>query len=365
MRLKSYLSSVRVGLVVVLLLATLDAFLPGIAQASAELSQTMVRLDNMSASSATKGTVCVKGTTSTSTDYILVQFPSQFTLSTTLGNWTTTNSAPSGPGSGSLYWPSGASGFPQALTATNVNTGTNTVTFQYASAQNIGSSTLYCFDWTNAAAITSTGAAGVDLQGSVTTENASSVIEDIGEYALTILTSNSITVTAVVPPIFEFTMPATSDAFTSNLSPSAITTTTGVTPTIKTNAKGGWIMWAHDSNQALTSASSSGSIPSVGWNSNNPTTLTAGTAGYALNILKSVAGGTFCTETVDPEYDTVGHGSGNGGEFWSNWQQIGQCAGGPSNGDGLELQEEAAIAVTTPAATDYTDTIYVTGAGLF
>ncbi len=359
------LSGVRIGLVVALLLATFDAFMPlGAMASTGELKTTMIRLDNMSASTATKGTVCVEGETSTATDYLQVTFPTGFVLGTT-ANWATTTTPPSGPGTGSLYWPSSASGFPTSLTATNV-TG-QTVTFQYGTATNIAlTATVYCFDWTNSAALT-TSTAGTDLQGSVTLENATPAAVDVGDYALTVLTSNSITVTAVVPPIFEFTMPGTTDQFTTNLSPSAITTTTGVTPTIKTNAKGGWIMWAHDSNQALTSASSGGSIPSVGWGSpaNTPTTLVAGTAGYALNVVKSVAGGTFCTETVDPEYDTVGHGSGNGGEFWSNWQQIGQCAGGPSNGDGLELQEEATIAVTTPASTDYTDTIYVTGAGLF
>lgn len=363
MRPKHPVSGVRVVLIVALLLGTVNAFLPGVAEASTgELKTTMIRLDNMSASTATKGTVCVEGLTSTATDYLQVTFPTGFALSSTLGNWTTTTTAPGGPGAGSLYWPSGASGFPTTLTATNV-TG-QTVTFQYGTATNISNTTVYCFDWTNSAALT-TSTAGTDLQGSVTTENAVPAAVDVGNYALTILTSNQIVVTAVVPPIFEFTMPANTDAFTSNLSPSATTTTTGVTPSIKTNAKGGWIMWAHDSNQALNSAASGGSIPSVGWNANTPSILTNGTAGYAMNVVKSVAGGTSCTETVDAEYDTVGHGSGNGGELWSNWQQIGQCAGGPSNGDGLVISEAATISVTTPASTDYTDTIYVTGAGMF
>jgi hypothetical protein len=181
-----------------------------------------------------------------------------------------------------------------------------------------------------------------------------------------VVTDDTITVSAVVPPIFEMTVPFNTDTFTSNLSPSAKTLTGGVTPTIKTNAKGGWIMWAKDSNQALTSAGSGGSIPSVGWNSNATTTLTNGTPQYALSVVKFVVGGAFtpiCTPAVDSEYDSAG--GGDGGALFANYEEIGTCPGGSSNGDGMTLKEVSTISVVTPAATDYTDVITVVGAGLF
>jgi len=366
MRRRNATSGIRISLVVALVLAAFGSFLPDVAQAAGQLNSTMVRINDMHATHTSTGSVCVEPKTSASDDHVLVTFPSQFTLSTTLGNWTTSITAPSSPGSGSNYWPSGAVGWPVALTASNVNTGTNTVTFDFASANTLSTSQVYCFDWTNAAAITSVGAAGVDLQGSVTTETAVPAVVDIGYFALTVIGDDTIVVSAVVPPIFEFSMAFNTDTFTSALSPASVTPTSGVTPKIKTNAKGGWIMWAKDSNQALTSAASGGSIPSVGWNSDLPTTMSPGTsAKYALAVTTSAApSGTFCTESVAPEYDTVTNG-GDGGEFWATYTQIGDCAGGPSNNDGLTLTEKATITVTTPASTDYTDTVTVVGAGLF
>jgi len=365
MRRWSALPGIRVALTAVMVLATFASFLPSGAYAALpELNMTMVRLNNMNQSQTTTGSVCIKPKSTTPNEaQIAVTFPTGFALATIVsGDWTTTNAAPSSPGTGSNYWPATAIGWPSALTASNV-TG-QTVTFTYTSVA-LSNSQIYCFDWTTAAALTNP-TAGTDLQGVVTTNSAVPAAIDQGQYALTVLTNDQIVVSAVVPPIFEFTMPGNTDAFTANLSDTGSpVTTTGVTPFIRTNAKGGWIMWAKDSNQGLDSASSGGSIPSVGWNTDTPTTMVPGTtAAYALSVTKSVAGGTFCTETVAPEYDTVTSG-GNGGEFWSTFVDIGQCAGGPSNGDGLKLTEAATITDVTPAATDYTDTITVVGAGLF
>jgi hypothetical protein len=360
---RSVPSFIRISLVVALVLATFDAFIPSTAQAAPQLTSTMIRLDDMHAGHTSTGTVCIQPVTAGTEKYILVQFPTQFTLSTTLSpDWTVgLTQHPNDPAD--LYWPSGALPMP-ALTATNVNTGTNTVTFTLGTATALNVLDNYCFNWSNALAITTVGAANVDLQGNVTTKDTSSVVIDQGFYALTVVADNTITVNATVPPIFEFIMGSNSDVFAPDLAPGAIRTTGGVTPTINTNAKGGWIMWAKDANQSLDSTASGGSIPSVGWNTALPTALVAGTPGYAMNVVTAPAGGTFCTESVAAEYDTVTNG-GDGGALLANFEQIGDCTGGPSNGDGLTISEAAAISVTTPASTDYTDTIFVVGAGLF
>ena len=358
------LPGIRVALAAVMVLATFASFLPATTYASTpELTMTMVRLNNMNATQTTTGSVCIQPSSSSPNEaQVQVTFPTGFTLATIAsGNWTTTNSAPSSPGTGSNYWPSGALGWPSALTASNV-TG-QTVTFTFTSVALL-TSHIYCFDWTTAAALTNPAAA-TDLQGVVTTQSSVPATIDQGQYALTVVTNDQIVVSAVVPPIFEFVMPGNTDTFTANLSDTSVQSTSGVTPIIRTNAKGGWIMWAKDSNQALNSASSGGTIPSVGWNTDAPSTMTPGTtAAYALSVIKQVAGGTFCTLSVAPEYDTATSG-GNGGEFWATFVDVGQCTGGPSNGDGLKLIEEATVTDVTPAATDYTDTITVVGAGLF
>ena len=369
-----FLPEIKIGLSVILILASFASFLPGVAQASpGVLQQTMVRFSNMNAASSTGGSVCVKpATTSTTAEYLAVEFPTQFSLATAAsGDWATTITPPAGPGSGSLYWPSGAVAWPVNPSSVAVNAGTNTVTFTYGTGTTtLTAGTMYCFDFTNATPpISATGAAGSSLACSntagctVITEDASSAAIDTGVYATAVISNDQIGVSATIPPVFQFTVPFNTDTFTTNVTPTAISSTGGVTPTVKTNAKGGWIMWAEDSNQALTSTSSGGSIPSVGWNTNTTTTLVAGTAGYALSVVKSIAGGTVCTVAVQPEYNTAA--GGTGGEFWNHFEQLGQCPGGPSNGDGLTLTEEATASVTTPAATDYTDTLTVVAAGLF
>jgi hypothetical protein len=369
MRRWSALPGFRIYLAVAVILASFVSLLPDVAQ-GAVMTQTMVRFADMNVCSSNcgMGSICVKpATTSTTAEYIAVEFPTQFSLGLA-ATWTTTTTPPAGPGAGSLYWPSGASAWPVNPSAAVV-TG-NTVTFQYGTGTTtLTAGTMYCFDWNLASSITNTGSAGSSLACSnpagctVITENASAATIDTGTYATAIVTNDQISVTATVPPIFQFTVPSNTDTFTTNVTPTAISATNGVTPTVKTNAKGGWVMWAEDTNQALSSTSSGGSIPSVGWNSNATTTIVAGTAAYALSVVTAAAGSTVCTVAVQSEYNTAG--GGTGGEFWGHFEQIGQCPGGASNGDGLKLTEEATASVTTPAATDYSDTITVVAAGLF
>lgn len=372
MRLWSGQRGFRIGFAVTLVVATMVSFAPTTTLAAANLNDTLVRLTNMLASTGTTGSVCLQPTTSEASDnsdYIIVQFPANFSLSTTLSNWTTSITAPASPGTGSNYWPSTAVGWPVALTATAVNGTSNTVTFHYASAYNMLTSQIYCFDWTNTAAA-NTGVATASEEGTLTLEDSSSVAIDTGNYAVSVLTGgNQILVNATVPPIFQFTMTANTDGFGGNLNYGVVNTTTNaVTANITTNAKGGWIMWAEDTNQGLRSTTAAKTIASVGWNSDAPSTLTPGTEGYALGVTKEPASTTLCSAanlSVSPEYDTVGHSGTSGGDVTANFSEIGQCTGAPSAGDGLKLIEACTIAATTPAATDYTDTITVVGAGNF
>jgi hypothetical protein len=364
MRRGSNLYSLRIGVVVTLVLAMFQSFAPLSALAATPvLTNTMVRLNNMIVSQTTTGTVCFQPKTSASETSLSVQFPTGFTVAAA-ANWTTTSVLPT---ASSTYWPTFTgttlAAMPNALTAT---VSTQTVTFTFASAATLSTSNTYCFDWTNAAALTNPASAPTAF-GTLNTYTGSSVLQDTGNFALDVIPNDTIVVTATVPPIFTMIVPSpNSDTFTSNLSPNAGgVATSGLTPTIQTNAKGGWIMWAKDNNAGLRSTSTGVTIPSVTWASGNPVSFTTGVANYALSAVGSPGSGP-CTPVAETEYDTTAHApaNGGGGQISATYQQIGHCSS-ESNGDGLLIKEEAMISVTTPAATDYTDTITVVGAGLF
>lgn len=369
MRLWSGQRGFRIAIVVVLSITALGTLEPVGVDAASQLNGVVVRLANMQATSTTVGSVCVIPHSAGSMDYVRVTFPAGFTVSTTLANWTTSLTPPSSPGTGSNYWPVAAGGatvgFPNALTPTNV-TG-QTVTWQFTTAVALTASVYNCFDWTTAAALTTSGAIA-SIDGTVDLEDSTPTVVDSGGYAVSVLTNaNQVLVTATVPPIFEFSLTPNADSF-GNLSISSVTDTAGVTATVTTNAKNGWYMWVSSANQGLKSASSGAQINSVPWNADAPTTLTPGTTTlYGLAVTSFTGTTLICSASnlsVAPEYNT-GVSTTEGGDLTGNFTEIGQCTGAPSNGDGLKLVEVATITPVTPAATDYTDTLTVTGAGGF
>jgi hypothetical protein len=257
----------------------------------------------------------------------------------------------------------------------------NTVTWDFT-ASTFTAGTLYCFRWTNAAGITSTGTNGLDEEGSVQLLDSTGtpVVLETNNYALTILSSATATVgvNATVPPIFEFALSTNSisvPAGGGNLDYTIVNSSDPVNAAITTNAKGGWIMWAEDSNQGLNSTSTSVHIPSVSWvtGPNAPSALSpgsTGTPGTALSVVThpGTAGAVYCAASnlgVDPEYDTVGHPGTDGGPLTSQFAEIGTCTGNVSSGAGLQLVYKVAITPVTSAASDYKDVVTVVGAGNF
>jgi hypothetical protein len=157
----------------------------------------------------------------------------------------------------------------------------------------------------------------------------------------------------------------------------------GVTATIQTNGKGGWIMWAKDTNQGLSSASSGGHIPTPTWTGTPTTIYTSPTqptaAAYGLVALATSningAGTTACGASnptpgakVEPEYAGSTVSPTAIGTFTADWAEIADCSASTAGTDGgstVNLKEAATITFGTPAATDYTDTVYVAAAGEF
>jgi len=351
--------------------------LTGVAQAAVpQFVQLWVRPDTHKALTLTGVMICATpsaASTGVTETLVKVTFPTDtgatdFVVNSTAANWTVDT----------LNLPSGATAWPGIGTATNV-TG-HTVTFP---STDLTAATQYCFHTaarlTNGSATSSVNIVNATL---VTYDNAG-VPAPVNQtnWATAVVKNDSILVSAVVPPNFSISLSANADAFTGNLDPGNIVSTTGVTATIQTNAVSGWIAWAKDLFQGLHSATASYTIDS-GLKNPYPSQLYSagspafdlvpsgggvGREGYAMDVDKTTDAAGGCTVAIDAAYDS---GTGNGGGFLSNsnFLPIASCTGSApatSDGDVLTLTERAVIRGGTPAGSDYTDTITIVGAGNF
>ena len=312
---------------------------------AAPLSQVEVRFDRMKVSTQTTGTVCVKPTTTATEANVQVEFPTDYTLGSA-ANFTvdTTNTA----------WPSGATAWPSIATGNNV-TG-QVVTFP---SGDLTVGTLYCFNWTNAAAVTVKASATASNTGTVTTRTSAPATIDSSSYATASITDDQVVVTATVPSVFSFALSGNTDPL-GTLSTSAVATSpTPRTATVNTNAKNGWTVWAKDTNTGLSSATTSTTIASTTPGSNS--TLVAGTTGYNTGITHTQTGGAGTITVATP---FVGTGAGQGGGLDTTLRALASSNGTADNAV-LTIKNNVAINPTVPAASDYTDTITIIGAGLF
>lgn len=320
------------------------------------LGQTMVRFDRLAASTATGGTVCAMPSVTNLAlveGKVIITFPADFVLSEIEANWTTNTTDTS--------WPSGAATWPtiQAIATLADNTA-KTVTF---TSGNLGSSsTLYCFNFSGTTTLT-TGAAAASRTGTVETQTGASAAIDSSNYATAIVSGDQIQVTATVPPIFTFALEGTSDTFTTNLTTDNAVSTNGKYINVGTNAANGWIAWVKSANAGLDSATTTTSIDTIGTidgvvSNLNPTT------GYLLDAVSTTQGGGAGTMSISTEYDGDGAGGDTGGTLSVDFQTI-ASADGTTDGDKFTLYEKAFISATQGAATDYTDTLTIVGAGMF
>lgn len=304
---------------------------------AAVLSQVSVRFDRMKAGSTTTGTVCAKSA-STGQTSVSVTFPSGYTVGAS-ANWAT--------GTTNLAWPSGAAAWP-TIQATGTASG-QTVTFTSGS---LTAGTLYCFNWTNTAALT-VGTAGT-YTGTVATN-----VDTATSYATAAIADDQIVVNATVAPSFTFAISANTDNLGQLSTGGVASSPTPRTATVNTNAKNGWYVWARDANTGLTSASAATTIASTTPGANS--TLSGGSEGYNTGVTSSQTGGSG-TITVATAF--VGGSTGKGGGLDTSLRTIASSTGTANNAV-LTLTNNASISSLTLPATDYTDTITVVGAGLF
>lgn len=312
---------------------------------AAPLSQVEVRFDRMKISTATTGTVCAKAATTATEADVQVTFPTGYTLGTA-ANFTVSTA--------NLAWPATATAWPGINTATNV-TG-QVVTFP---SGDLTVGTLYCFNWTNSAAVTVKATATSSNTGTVTTRTSVPAVIDSSSYATASISDDQVVVTATVPSVFSFALSGNTDPL-GTLSTAAVTASpTARTATINTNAKNGWSVWAKDSNTGLNSVTAATTIASTTPGTNS--TLVAGTNGYNTGVTSSQIGGAGAITIAAP---FVGTGTGQGGGLDTSLRTL-ASSDGTADTAVLTIKNNVTINPTLPAAADYTDTITIIGAGLF
>ncbi len=337
------------NLIAIVAVSVVQILLSVLPAEAAGLTQAYVRLDRLADGATTGGMVCAKSATVAVETMVKVTFPTGFATVDTPANWTVTTT----------NLPSGATAWIGIGTATAA-TGQD-VTFP---SGDMVVGTLYCFNFSGTSTLTNAGA-GNDLVGTITTQLAGPTTIDSSSYALSIVSNDQIVVTATVPATFSFSLSGNTDAFTTNLSTS-IVSTSGRTVTIATNAASGWVAWVKSANAALNSVSTGASIPTAGTVDDTPEDLDS-TTGYVLDVDITTDSGTGTgTVSQDPGYgdEYAGADATQGGSLSTTFQPIAN-ANGTTAGDVLTLTERAKITAVQAAATDYTDTLTVVAAGRF
>ena len=215
--------------------------------------------------------------------------------------------------------------------------------------------------------LTSTVTNGVAGQyvNTVSTLTAGDAAIDSRQVTTRVIANDQIVITAVVPPTFSIALAANTDAFTADLDTSSVVSSSGVAITLATNASNGWLMWIKATNAGLLSTAASHTVSSTGDETDaTPATVSAGTEQFVLDAnltTDSPTGGTG-TVTVAGEYN--GATTSQGGTVTTSYNQT-ASADGPTDNDVITLVARSAISGLTPAATDYAETVTVTGAGRF
>jgi hypothetical protein len=352
--------------VVVLVALFTQAILPSLSRhaLAGTLSQGLVRFDRMATSQTTTGTVCAKTNATAQTEAAVgVTFPTGYTVSTTLTNWSVSTATTTG-------WPTGANAWPGITQPSSGQIVGQTVVF---ASSDLTASTLYCFNWTTAAGLTTKSSATNDNSGVITTCSANTTNcaglsthtadLDTASFATATVSNDQISVTATINPSFQMSFSGGNTDALGTLTTGAVANSATTTMTVNTNAKNGWMAWARDLNTGLNSSSASYTIASTGVNAASQA-LVAGTEGYNVGITYSQTSGT-CTagSAVNANFDKAG-GSNKGGGLDTTLRTLLTCSG-TTNAGVITPTVFAAINGATPAANDYADTQTYVAAGLF
>lgn len=231
---------------------------------------------------------------------------------------------------------------------------TGTIAITDASA--LTASTSYCYVLSGSAITANPTATGQTTVAVTAGSDAATSVE------IDIIGNDQVVVSATVNPTFTMALGGTTDTFASPLSSGSTIGTTGVTVTINTNAKNGWYLFGSDNNTGLKSTVQNYTIASKTPGTNG--TLVNNTEGYvsglpAAGITQGSGSGTTAATVA-----YASSGTGNGSGLDANEREM-ASSNGTANGAIVTVKEYATISATTPAATDYSDTITLVGAGSF
>ena len=336
---------------------------------AAALTNTTVRLDRLSFSTATGGLVCTQPKTSgASITSVAVTFPTNAITDYSFGALASlTATGTSNTSLNGIAWPNLTS-----VTPTNAG---KTLTWAMSAASTLVNTQVYCFQFANG--LTTANNNTENLTGTVVTQSAGNTPVDNGPFSIGLAAPTSgigdqVAITGgIVPPTFKFALDGNTDAFIGTISLGTIAATNGRNISIITNAANGYVVWAKD---AATSGSTGtgtgvGSLVSVNAASKlfgstavgtgaSRTLTTSGNQDYGMGV--TVTGG----GTANINYIQNGASNQVGTLDPGNLQPI-ASSGAPSAGSNVNVIERATSSTTTKAANDYADTINFTGAGLF
>ena len=270
----------------------------------------------------------------------------------TASNWTvTTTNLPVKPTTGGA-----ASAWPGIGTASSVSG--NSVVFP---GSNLATATFYCFNF--AGASSTIGSAGNDKTGQLKTQGGSPYVDSV-DWATSVVSSNldQITVTASVSASMTFSLSGNSVAL-GTLASGSTTAGSAITQTLSTNARNGWVSWVKSGTNggggigALHSTTANADITSPGSHDGTPETLSS-TGGYVLDVNTGSGSPTIAAEYDGTTADMGGHIS------QSQFRQTAHATA-PASANTVTLVVKARSSATTPAASDYTDTLTVVAAGSF
>lgn len=329
---------------------------------AADLTEAVVRLDRMGESlqfNTTTGyriLVLVKPTTVGSIGKVRLTFPTSnaFTVNGTATNFDTTTT-----------------GLPTTFQGESVTAATVTnseasavsggdVTFDVTSMSS--ASTLYGFFITcsSTTCITNpaSGDAGTHNITVATLTSGSSVIDSkqVAVDTLSSATGDQVTVTASVPSTFNFAIADATIALGTLSTGSVSTNAMSSGIDVDTNAGNGYAAWIRSEGAAATLASASTGDAISSTNTGSPVTCSSGSECYVVDA--AVTG----TGTPTTEYD--GNGTTSGGVISTTYEEM-VNATAPVANDSIVLTAIVAISGLNEAASDYTDTWEIVGAGNF
>ncbi|MGE5042116.1 MAG: hypothetical protein ACM3IJ_04405 [Candidatus Levyibacteriota bacterium] len=357
----------RISLALLLVIA-LNAVLPILSSqkaSAANLTEASIRLDRLGAAVASNTTnakilVVVKPSSTATEGKLKITWPDTTSNGFTV-DATNTNHTTSTTGLPATYHGESLNSWPTIqANATSVTDNGNTTDVIYTSGD-LTAGQLYGF-WITGGITNPSNANAGQHTITITTQTGADADIDTSTVAVDTLGTlgDQVTLTATVPPSFSFVLSGNSISL-GTLSTSA-RTTGNVTATISTNANNGWIAFMRSEGAAATldSATTGDSISST--KTGSCVTAANGAKGYVVDVNAAAGSSAGGALTVATEYDCTDNQAG--GVLATTYDQIADRTG-VVDSDVLTLNAVVTISATTKAATDYTDTWEVVGAGDF